>query len=55
MHSFAAAAAFSEKQERGEKNKRSSTQNTFTHKDFLTFQFNLNVTWLSREVHRVNE
>lgn len=57
MHSFAAAAAFTEKQRRGEKQnmgiKHIYTQHVYMWKHgYLTFQFNLYDTWLSREVQR---
>lgn len=50
MHSFAAAAAFREKQGGGAEYGHKAY--LYTTWRYLTFQFDLNDTWLSREVQR---
>lgn len=54
MHSFAAAAAFREKKGEEEKKKAEYGHKAYLYITwrYLTFQFNLNDTWLSREVQR---
>ncbi len=52
MHSYAAAAAFREKQRRKRKAEYGHKAHLYTTWRYLTFQFDLNDTWLSREVQR---
>lgn len=53
MHSFAAATAFREKKkEEGKKAEYGHKAYLYIKWSYLTFQFYLNDTWLSREVQR---
>lgn len=52
MHSFAAAAAFREKEKEKKKAEHEHKAYLYTTWRYLTFQFNVNDTWLSREVQR---
>lgn len=52
MHSFAAAAAFKENERRRKKAEYGHKAYLYITRRYLTFQFDLNDTWLSREVHR---
>lgn len=52
MHSFAAAAAFRKKEGGGGGAEYGHKAYLYTTWRYLTFQFDLNDTWLSREVQR---